>query len=117
MNKSQHIGSSGTQVQSVDNLESTDCKPSQSKPRPKRRSDLTYRTIEGETVILDREEGRLHQLNPTGSFIWNCCDGTSKIDEIVDRLANAYEIDSITGRQDVEEVLSKLRSLNLLRKY
>jgi len=86
-------------------------------PLPQRRSDIIYRTIEGETVILNRNEGRLHQLNPTASFIWNCCDGTSKIDEIVDRLANAYEIDFVTGRKDVEEVLSKLRSLNLLQVY
>jgi hypothetical protein len=98
----------------------SDGNPSQSngiagEPRPQRRPDVTYRTIDGETVILNRQEGRLHQLNPTASFIWNCCDGTLKIDEIADRLANAYEIDSITGRKDVEEILSKLRSLNLLQ--
>ena len=78
---------------------------------PKRRSDLNYRTIDGETVILNREEGQLHQLNPTASFIWDCCDGNSNIAEIVDRLAGAYEVDPSTARKDVEEVLSKLRKL------
>jgi len=83
-------------------------------PRPKRRSYLNYRTIEGETVILNRKEGRLHQLNPTASFIWDCCDGNSNLAEIVDRLAGTYEVDSSTARKDVEEVLSNLRSSNLL---
>jgi hypothetical protein len=81
--------------------------------RPKRRSDLTYRTIEGEAVILNREEGRLHQLNRTASFIWDCCDGTATISEIVNRFIDAYEIDSVTARQDVTTVLSQLQNSNL----
>ena len=83
-------------------------------PVPKRRSNLNYRTIDGETLILIREEGRLHQLNPTASFIWDCCDGESNIAEIIDRLVTAYEVDSSTARKDVEEVLFNLRSSNLL---
>ena len=83
---------------------------------PQRRSDLNYRTIEGETVILDRKEGRLHQLNPTASFIWDCCDGNSNVAVIIDLLAGAYEVDSSVARKDVEEVLSRLRSSNLLEK-
>lgn len=83
-------------------------------PRPKRRADLNYRTIDGATLILNREAGRLHQLNPTASFIWDCCDGNSNLAEIVDRLAGAYEVDSNTARRDVEEVLSSLQSSKLL---
>src|SRR2546425_11856948 len=97
----------------------TDGKPSQNETladesRPKRRSDLNYRTIDGETVILDRKEGNLHQLNPTASFIWDCCDGNSNVAAIIDRLADAYEVDSSTARKDVGETLSRLRSSNLL---
>jgi len=86
-------------------------------PRPRRRQDVTYRTIDGEAVILNRQEGHLHQLNPTATFIWNCCDGIFKIDEIADRLASAYEIDHSMARQDVEGIVTKLRSLNLLQTY
>jgi hypothetical protein len=84
--------------------------------RPKRREDLNYRTIDGETLILNRQDGRLHQLNPTASFIWDCCDGNSNLADIVDRLAGAYEVDPNTARKDVEEVISNLRSSNLLEK-
>lgn len=99
--------------------ELTDGRPSENHTRvgelvPKRRSDLNYRTIDGETLILSREEGRLYQLNPTASFIWDCCDGNSNIADITERLAGAYEVDSSTARKDVEEVLSNLRNSNLL---
>jgi hypothetical protein len=99
--------------------ELTDVSPSENdtrvgEPHPKRRSDLNYRTINGETLILNREEKRLHQLNPTASFIWDCCDGNSNIAGIIDRLTATYEVDAGTARKDVEEVLSNLRSSNLL---
>ena len=89
----------------------TEGAPSQN---PKRRSDLNCRIIDGETVILDLKEGHLHQLNPTASFIWDCCDGNLRMDQIVDRLASAYEVDSTRARKDVEEVVAKLQSSNLL---
>jgi Coenzyme PQQ synthesis protein D (PqqD) len=106
-------------IQPVVIQEVTDGRPSQNDARvgkrvPKRRSDLNYRTIDGETLILNREEGCLHQLNPTASFIWDCCDGNSDIAEIIDRLAAAYEVDYGTARKDVEEVLSNLLSSKLL---
>lgn len=81
---------------------------------PKRRSDLNCRMIDGETVVLDLKEGHLHQLNPTASFIWDCCDGELTMDQIVERLAGAYEVDTTTARKDVDEVISKLRSSKLL---
>ena len=81
---------------------------------PKRRSDLSYRTINGEALILNRAEKRLHQLNPTASLIWDCCDGAADITAIIDRLTSAYEVDPSTARKDVEEVLSQLRRSNLL---
>jgi len=89
----------------------TDGTPSQ---HPKRRSDLNCRMVDGETVILDLKEGHLHQLNATASFIWDCCDGNLTMDEIVDRLAGAYEIDATTASKDLEEVISKLQSSSLL---
>ena len=88
-----------------------------SEPHPRRRSDLNYRAIEGQTLILNREGGRLHQLNETASLIWNCCDGVTKTSAIVDRLVRAYEVDAITAHQDVDDVLLQLSTMNLLEPY
>jgi Coenzyme PQQ synthesis protein D (PqqD) len=81
---------------------------------PQRRSDLLCRIIEGETVILNRKTGVLHRLNPTASFIWECCDGTLGVDDIIARLASAYDVDLMIGQKDVSETLLKFESLNLL---
>jgi len=84
-------------------------------PRPQRRSDLTSRPIDGETVILNCEEERIHQLNSTAGFIWECCDGMATISEILDRLVNAYGIDSVTAHGDPERVLSDFENSALLK--
>jgi len=81
---------------------------------PQRRLHLVSRIIEGEMVILNREAGVLHRLNPIASFIWQCCDGTSRVDDIVTRLANAYDVDFMTCKKDVSETISKLELLKLL---
>jgi hypothetical protein len=93
---------------------SSELSPKPFEGRPQRRSDLLCRIIEGEAVILNREVGVLHRLNPTASFIWECCDGSSRVDDIVARLASAYEVDLTTCQKDVSETLLKLESLDLL---
>jgi coenzyme PQQ synthesis protein D (PqqD) len=82
--------------------------------RPQYRPDLLCRIIEGEAVILNREAGVLYRLNPTASFIWDCCDGSLRVDEIVARLTSAYDVDLITGEKDVSETILKFESLSLL---
>src|SRR5262249_16114931 len=84
--------------------------------RPKRRGDLNYRSIDGETLILNRQDRLLHQLNATASFIWDCFDCNSNLADIVYRRAGGYEVDPNTARKDVEEILSNLRGSNLLEK-
>jgi Coenzyme PQQ synthesis protein D (PqqD) len=84
-------------------------------PRRQRRSDLTSRTIDGETVILNCEEGQIDQLNSTAGSTWERCDGMATISEILDRLGNAYEIDSVTARGDLERVLADFENSALLK--
>jgi hypothetical protein len=118
---SKQVNSSATGAQTIAKTELSNDSRSPNdamatEPQPRRRSDLNYRTIEGQTVILNREGGRLHQLNETASLIWNCCDGVTKTSVIVDCLVDAYEVDAITARKAVDDVLSQLRSAKLLER-
>lgn len=81
---------------------------------PKRRSDVSVRVVEGETVVLDRQGELIHQLNQTASSIWDRCDGESTLEEIANRLAEAFDVDSEAAARDVASVVGQLHSLNLL---
>jgi hypothetical protein len=85
------------------------------KENPLRRcSELSFRIVGEEIVILDRANGLVHQLNSTASYIWNHCDGSSMTQKIIEQLAQAFEIDPVRAEKDVIGVLGEMKKLNLL---
>ena len=66
---------------------------------PRTREDLSARVIGGEVVVLDRDGGKVHQLNATASYVWGRCDGRLTEAEIADDLAE--DVRSGTGAGDV----------------
>ena len=82
--------------------------------RPTRRPDVSVRVVEGETVILDRQGGLIHQLNPTASYIWERCDGRSTLEDIAQQLIEAFDVDAATVRDDIATIVGEFRRLNLL---
>jgi hypothetical protein len=81
---------------------------------PKTRSNLRTRQVDGETVVLDREGGLVHQFNQTASYVWERLDGTTSITTIARQLVRAFEVDSKTAETDVARIVSELERLNLL---
>ena len=81
--------------------------------KPKKRPGLNERTAEGETLILDRINGQIHHLNPTASYVWKQCDGSSA-KAIAEKLVHAFQVDLATAERDVLVVLSEMKRVNLL---
>ena len=76
---------------------------------------LVEQEIEGETVILDKEAGLIHQLNPTASEIWRACDGQLTADDIAKQIADRYGIEVKLARADVESTLQQLEQKMLVQ--
>jgi PqqD family protein of HPr-rel-A system len=83
---------------------------------PTHRPDLIARRIEGEVVVLDQEAGKVHQLNPTASRIWECCDGSASIADIAARVAEEFDVPAGTAHEDVVSALAEFERLGLLAK-
>lgn len=75
---------------------------------------LAWREIEGETVIISPAESIMHQLNATGSFIWNQIDGRRTAEEIAELLAREYEVSLQTALADTRELLEQLAAKKLV---
>lgn len=81
---------------------------------PKRRADLSFRDVDGETVVLDRRLGKVHQLNRTASYVWQRCDGRTEVGEIVASLARSYGVEPGDVEADVAAVMAQFAELRLL---
>ena len=82
--------------------------------RPKRRSDIRTHVVDGETVVLDRREGMIHQFNKTASFLWELCDGSRNFDQLAQELCEVFEVDFATAQRDVQSTVETLRRSKLL---
>ncbi len=83
--------------------------------RPERRSDVIFRVVDGEVVILDRRHDTVHRLNATASFVWEHCDGNRTAEEIADLLAAEFPDARDQVLADVRHILAQFDRLGLLR--
>jgi hypothetical protein len=81
---------------------------------PRRRPDVIARLLDGETVVLDRPAGLIHQLNYTASYIWARCDGQSTIAAIAHQLAQDFAVEPTVAARDVRVLVKQLQTLQLL---
>ena len=82
--------------------------------RPQLNPDLKIQVVDGEAIVLDRNNQRVHQLNETATFIIQRCDGTKSIDQLVAALLDHYDVPADVARGNATETLSKMRVLGIL---
>lgn len=81
---------------------------------PTRRSGLRARAVEGEVVVLDGQRQLVHQLNRTGGYIWDRCDGAHSVAMIARDLAQAFDVDPEAAENDVASAVGQLEAAGLV---
>jgi hypothetical protein len=80
------------------------------KPRP----DLAIENADGELIVLDKAAGKVHQLNSSASFVWDCLSDGLAIDEIALKLSEAFDVEPEIALSDVQAALAQFESLALV---
>lgn len=70
--------------------------------------------VDGETVLMDIENGQFSSLAGTGKAIWDQIDGRKEFSAIIAQLIATYDVDETECRQQVGELLSELLEKNLV---
>ncbi|HZN59897.1 MAG TPA: PqqD family protein [Planctomycetota bacterium] len=81
---------------------------------PSRRGGLHVRGIEGDIVILDAANGRMHNLNPTAAFIFDSIDGRKTEAEISRCVAHTFEVGFDVAERDTRNCIEKFREEKLV---
>lgn len=74
----------------------------------------TSAQVEGESVILDMEEGVYYGLNPTGSRIWEAIQEERRVEEVVSIILEQYNVDPEKCRKDVVSLVKRLEENDLV---
>jgi len=70
--------------------------------------------LNGETMLMQLENGNYYGLGTTGSDIWNLIDSPIQVITICEELSKKYEVNNETCLQDVLKFLNQLESENLI---
>lgn len=83
-------------------------------PAFRRRSDVRFRVIAGEAVVLRQEEAEVLVLNEVGARILELADGSHSAKAIVDTLESEFEVERAELESDVETFLGDLVEADVL---
>jgi hypothetical protein len=81
---------------------------------PKRRDHFSEREIEGETILLGREDRCFHLLDEVGTFIWTTIDGKRTLAGILDRICEEFEVAREAAEKDLRRFIGELVEKNMV---
>lgn len=84
-----------------------------SKPEPK--SNIIAREIEDEMILYNPEEDQVHLLNTTAAAVYDLCDGSNTVKDIIGILRANMPFLAIDIEKDVLQLLSSLSEKGILK--
>ena len=82
--------------------------------RPQQKEKVLSQMASGSLVLLDVNGGNYYELNEVGARVWELCDGTRCVQEVVDVVRQEYSASPESVRADVLELLTDLKDESLL---
>jgi hypothetical protein len=79
-----------------------------------RTSDISARTIGGETIVLDLPSSQYFAITGIGSRVFELLTEERTLDDLVAAILAEYEVEEAVARRDVEAFVDRLRQAQLL---
>ncbi len=84
---------------------------------PLRREGAAAVELDDNVALYDEVGQLLIMLNSSAAAVWECCDGTTTVDDMVHEFAEAHRADASSAEaigEDVRRTVSKLAELGLV---
>ncbi|HLZ23947.1 MAG TPA: PqqD family protein [Ktedonobacterales bacterium] len=85
-----------------------------SETRPQHGKHVVVKQGKNELMLLNSRTGHYYTLDDVGITIWNLCDGTRTVSEIVAAVIQEYDAPAATVEADVLELLKDLADEQLV---
>lgn len=80
------------------------------------RSDILWREVDGEAVLLDPVRGHYYGLEGSGSRVWQLLQERTTLGDIFVDLLREYDVEEERLHQDLVEIYQSLKEFGLLKK-
>jgi hypothetical protein len=80
-----------------------------------RSPSVTTAEMNGETVMMNIEQGRYFGLDRVGTDIWNHLDPPCTFAALIDHLLTVYEVDRTTLTGDARELLARMAQIGVVK--
>ncbi len=81
-----------------------------------RNPKVAARNLDGEMMIMSGRDSTLFTLNKTATILWQSADGTTPLDEIVQRrICAEFEVEPTEALVDAENLARELASHEILQ--
>lgn len=80
----------------------------------RRREQIPFTELEGETVLLNLKSKQYFVLNETGAFIWELLKEEHKIEELVAAVSENFDVEPERARKDLMGLLNALEKAALI---
>jgi hypothetical protein len=75
---------------------------------------VLLRELDGESVLLNLDSERYFGLDETGTRMWAALTTSKSIEEALEKLVDEYDVESELLREDLNELIEKLRDHGLV---
>jgi hypothetical protein len=66
------------------------------------------KTLDQEKVLYVGDRDSLQHLDRTAALVWDCLDPPARLGDIIEDLAQVFQADAVTVRDDVVTLLTRL---------
>ena len=81
---------------------------------PKRMEQVIAQKASNDWLLFNMSDGNYYSLNDVGGRIWELCDGTRTVSQLVAAIAAEYDASKDVLEKDVVELLEGLQSGKLI---
>lgn len=82
--------------------------------QPQRKEQVICQKASNEFLLFNMQDGNYYSLNEVGQRIWELCDGSHTVMQVVDALASEFDAPRDLLTNDVVELLEQLQSGKLI---
>ena len=75
----------------------------------KKNPGAAYRIYDGQATIVLPDRSEVNVLNELGSLVWERLDGTRTVEQIVESVAQEYDVPVSAAREDILSFIGELR--------